>query len=103
MIQHDPKLVEIVRLIVDAVHPTRIYLFGSRARGDKREDSDYDLLLIYDGPLDKREVKINVRRALPSDISFDIFTLSSYEMERYKHVATTLQREVSQNGKVIYG
>jgi hypothetical protein len=27
---NDPKLQEIVRRIVDAVHPTRIYLFGSR-------------------------------------------------------------------------
>ena len=100
---NDPKLQEIVRRIVEAVHPTRIYLFGSRARGDAREDSDYDILVIYDGPLDKREVKIVARHSLPVDTSFDIFALSSYEMDRYRHVATTLQREVSENGVLVYG
>jgi predicted nucleotidyltransferase len=36
----------IVRRIVEAVHPLRIILFGSRARGDARPDSDLDLLVV---------------------------------------------------------
>ncbi|HVC35411.1 MAG TPA: hypothetical protein VNL16_18010 [Chloroflexota bacterium] len=28
----DPTLAEIVRRVVGAIHPTRVYLFGSRAR-----------------------------------------------------------------------
>lgn len=45
MINDDPKLAEIVARIVEAVHPTRIDLFGSRVRGDSRPDSDYDVLV----------------------------------------------------------
>ncbi|MBI4010918.1 MAG: nucleotidyltransferase domain-containing protein [Candidatus Rokubacteria bacterium] len=42
----DPILAEIVRRLVDALHPERIYLFGSRARGDAGVDSDYDLMVV---------------------------------------------------------
>jgi hypothetical protein len=35
-----------VRRLVEALQPERIYLFGSRARGDARDDSDYDLLVV---------------------------------------------------------
>jgi len=45
----------------------RVVLFGSRARGDFREDSDWDLLVIIDGSYDKetiRDFKLKVRRAL---------------------------------------
>ncbi|TWT45631.1 Nucleotidyltransferase domain protein [Phycisphaerae bacterium RAS1] len=39
---------EIVRRIVAAIDPDRIILFGSRARGTARADSDYDLLVVKD-------------------------------------------------------
>lgn len=29
-------------------------LYGSRARGDARPDSDWDLLILLDGPVDER-------------------------------------------------
>ncbi|NIQ85536.1 MAG: nucleotidyltransferase domain-containing protein, partial [Acidobacteria bacterium] len=42
----DPLLADVVRRLVDAYAPERIYLFGSSARGEAGPDSDYDLLLI---------------------------------------------------------
>ncbi len=42
----DPALAELVRRLVEIYHPLRIYLFGSRARGDWGPDSDYDLMLV---------------------------------------------------------
>lgn len=36
---------EAVARIAAALDPERIILFGSRARGDSREDSDYDVLI----------------------------------------------------------
>jgi len=37
-------LADIVERLVDAYTPERIYLFGSKARGDAGPDSDFDLL-----------------------------------------------------------
>jgi predicted nucleotidyltransferase len=49
---------EIVRRLVEAVDPDRIILFGSRARGDARPDSDVDLLIIKDSdqPIYRRAI-----------------------------------------------
>ena len=42
----DPILAEIVQRLVELLQPERIYLFGSRARGDAGPDSDYDLMVV---------------------------------------------------------
>lgn len=38
----------VVRRLVDALHPASIYLFGSRAEGRARPESDFDLLVVFD-------------------------------------------------------
>ena len=43
---YDPKAKAVAQAVYDAVHPVAVILFGSRARGDYREDSDVDLLVI---------------------------------------------------------
>lgn len=42
----DPVLAEVVRRLVEAYGPERIYLFGSVARGDAGPHSDYDILVV---------------------------------------------------------
>ncbi len=42
----DPRLAEVVRRLVAVFAPERVYLFGSRARGEESPDSDYDLMLV---------------------------------------------------------
>ncbi|HMA24862.1 MAG TPA: nucleotidyltransferase domain-containing protein, partial [Gemmatimonadaceae bacterium] len=41
----DPRLDEITQALVERAQPSRIILFGSRARGDARPDSDYDIVV----------------------------------------------------------
>jgi predicted nucleotidyltransferase len=48
----DSRLDDIVRRLVDAYRPERVYLFGSRARGEGGPDSDYDLLVVGSMPAD---------------------------------------------------
>ncbi|MEW6718214.1 MAG: nucleotidyltransferase domain-containing protein [Chloroflexota bacterium] len=44
-ITHDPNIEKIVR-ILKSYNPERIILFGSRARGEADDYSDYDLIII---------------------------------------------------------
>jgi len=37
---------EVVHRLAEALNPVAIYLFGSRARGTARPDSDFDLLVV---------------------------------------------------------
>lgn len=46
ILDNDPILAEIVRRLVEALKPERIYLFGSKARGESGPDSDYDLMVV---------------------------------------------------------
>ena len=56
LLDKDAKLAEMVRRLVAAFEPERIYLFGSRARGDDGADSDYDLMVVVhdDAPPEQR-------------------------------------------------
>ena len=101
---NDPLVAEVVKRIAESIHPIKIILFGSRATGRARPDSDLDLLLVYAGEMSKREVKLTVERLFPSrDFSMDLFVLTPNELEAYRHVANTLAREVSERGVVCYG
>jgi predicted nucleotidyltransferase len=43
-------LLQLVQTIINEVAPETIILFGSRARGDARADSDVDLLIVQTEP-----------------------------------------------------
>ena len=45
-IVRDPQLAELVKRLVAAYSPERVFLFGSRARGEVGPDSDSDLLVV---------------------------------------------------------
>jgi predicted nucleotidyltransferase len=50
----DPILARLKRELEALYGPRlkQVLLYGSRARGDFREDSDYDVLVVLEGPLD---------------------------------------------------
>ncbi|MDP8240063.1 MAG: nucleotidyltransferase domain-containing protein [Candidatus Hatepunaea meridiana] len=100
----DNLLTEIVQKITAHIDPAKIILFGSRARGNYRPDSDYDLVIVYDGPMSKREVDIGIRGLFrPPNFALDLLVLTTSEIAKFKDIANTLEREVTENGVIIYG
>ena len=78
-----------------------VYLFGSRARGDARADSDYDLLIVTDkkDPLLKDriyDVATDVSLQAHQDLSLKVFP--SEEFERLKAIPSRFIRQVLKEG-----
>ena len=104
MIQIDETLRElIVERIVSVVQPEKIILFGSRARGTGRLDSDIDLLVIA------RSEEPRYRRAAPlygvlSDIltPMDILVYTPQEVEEWSEVPQAFVTTGVREGLVLY-
>lgn len=78
----DTLLPNVVGRIVRAVDPYRIILFGSRARGDSRPDSDYDLLVVLDRVDDRRAARIAIRSAFADlPLAADVLVASVDEVD----------------------
>jgi predicted nucleotidyltransferase len=103
----DEVLADMVQTIVREVDPERIYLFGSRARGEARQDSDVDLLIIVHepfGPEHSRFQEINrVYRAISSfRIPNDVLLYSSDEFARWSRSLNHVVGRCSREGKLLY-
>ena len=104
LMQTDNLVQQVVERIADAIHPEKIILFGSRANGSAKPDSDIDLLILYDGPLSKREVKLTIRRLFRHpDFSMDLFVLTPDEYLRQQNVSSTLGYIAAREGVVCCG
>lgn len=81
-----------------------IILFGSRARGDYKEHSDWDIFIVLNEEIDlqkKKKIWYSIYKKLhqkfPSS-SFDIILKSKLMYENEKKVVNTLSNEVYREG-----
>lgn len=103
-VDDNPVLADLVRRLVDELHPTSIYLFGSRARGDATADSDYDSLVLVpayqDRPLACAQ---RARRALLDvGVSKDVLVMTTARFEFLAHAPASLPGTVKREGRLLY-
>lgn len=100
----DPALAEIVRRLVDAFHPERIYLFGSKARGDADPDSDYDLLVVVpdDAPPERRRSRLAYEALWWTGTAADVLVVTRGYFESRRGLRASLPGTVLREGTLVY-
>jgi excisionase family DNA binding protein len=99
----DLWLPAIVGRIVHLVDPVRIILFGSRARGDARDDSDYDLLVLMDQVERRRETRISIHRSLADlGVPVDIVVATPSDVAAGRRGPRGIVQWAAERGRVVY-
>jgi len=96
---------EIVRRIVALADPDKIIVFGSRARGDHRADSDIDILVIKEStePRYKRARALYGALAnLPRAVDVDISVYTPEEVADWHGVRQAFVTTATREGIVLY-
>lgn len=94
----------VVDTLVAAARPEKIVLFGSHARGEARDDSDLDLLVIEGQVSNRAGEMVRLRRALrPLRIPVDVLVYSSEDVARWGDQPGSALYWALREGKVVYG
>lgn len=102
--QSAAALREAVRRLVDEFHPEKIYLFGSRLRGDARDDSDYDLMVIVrvseHAPYQRAQAGYRALWGLR--LNAEILVWTTEEFGRQESIAASLPAAILREGELLY-
>ena len=92
-------------------NPSKIILFGSRARGVATPDSDVDLMVIlddndvaktYEERISKKLFISKLVREINYETALDILVYSKEELRLLKERGNSFLNAIEKNGKVIY-
>jgi predicted nucleotidyltransferase len=93
----------LVDILIHEVEPDRIILFGSRARGDNEERSDYDICVLKTGVAHRRKLAKQIYRLLYDiDASVDVIVETPERFEQLKDNRFLIYTEIAKHGQVIY-
>jgi predicted nucleotidyltransferase len=96
-------LKKLVDLLVREVEPDRIILFGSRARGDNGEHSDYDICVLKTGVARRRNLAKQIYRSLYDiGLPVDVIVETPEHFEELKNNRFLIYKEIAKHGQVIY-
>ena len=90
--------------IVNALHPVKIFLFGSFAKGNAKKHSDFDFYIVMNDGVDLNAMTTLAYKSVrniktrPVDI-----IVGTDEMFNRRVNFNSIEREVEKTGMVIYG
>ena len=86
---------KIIEFLVKKLQPNFIYLFGSFAKGEGREDSDIDVAIHVDGKIDEYELFI-----LANELSFIV--KRDVQLINLKNISTVFSAQIVGTREIIY-
>lgn len=91
------------RLVV-SLQPEAIWLFGSRARGDHRRDSDFDILVVLPDALGAkaRDHRSALEPLLGSGLPCDVLPCAASDFERARSQSGTIAHAAVTEGRLLY-
>ncbi len=98
-------LKDMTNRLVKEFKPDKIILFGSHAWGNPTQDSDLDMMVVVSDS-DERPAKRAQRayRCLRGiNVPKDILVKTSKEINKFLKVKASLEAEIMERGKILYG
>ena len=101
-----PFIDKIISLIVSVAEPDQIILFGSYARGDNKEKSDIDLLIVKKGLKGERDIIGSIYMAFFENgigVPVDLLAIDYNKYLELNNEIGYVYKTIKEEGKVIYG
>ncbi|MBN1887105.1 MAG: nucleotidyltransferase domain-containing protein [Thermoflexales bacterium] len=93
----------LINRIVNTVHPIRIILFGSAARGEMGPNSDIDVMVVMpDGTHRSNTVRHLYKQMLGFGFPVDILVATPSVLDQHKDNTSLIYRDVLSEGKEVY-
>lgn len=99
----DPQLQRITETLIERFTPRRVILFGSRARGEARAMSDYDIMVELEDGVDTRASRDAIYSAIGADgSSVDVIVRTAKRFSEMKDDPGYIDWDISREGRVLY-
>ncbi|MDC0670742.1 nucleotidyltransferase family protein [Nannocystis radixulma] len=97
-------VVPLLEGIIARWHPTQVWLFGSRARGDANETSDWDLFVVVPDETPEEELDPLVAWQLRkhANVRADIVPCHRHDFETFRDTPQSLAYEAAHQGVLLY-
>ena len=96
---------QIVAFIVSKISPERIVLFGSYARGDYKQDSDIDILIIIKNLKNERKITGALYKALLDEnitAAIDFLAVDYDKYNSLKNKIGYIYKTIEHEGTILY-
>ena len=94
---------DLVTRLRSVVEPKKVYLFGSCARGDVREHSDIDVLVVVSDDIDLVRANIEAyERMRGFGYPVDILYVNESRFQRHSKTPGFVYKEVLKEGRELY-
>jgi len=97
---------QLLAIIINIANPDKVILFGSHARGDAGEESDYDFIILKRNIINERDVTRPIYRELCEKsipVPVELIACSFEKWESNLKKSYMIYKKANEEGIVLYG